>query len=189
MFSRKSKGHVQARDILHGTFVRFDNSGRTGKIQIGALRQLCGDLKISNISDSELTTLSTWFDNNGSGLFDYNSCIELIFGEDVSTKTLVLPKLGMSASGSVSMLPTLAMTKSMQGPASGSLADLSDLNQTQKKNLEVIESEATKFNRNKLQRKAILAERRKIAAKIEEIENQQKYIIDDYNVRHPKLTW
>ena len=190
LFAKKSKGCVNPKDVLLGTFIRFDNAGRqrSGKCSDQGLKSAFSSLKINNITDEEIGILLTYYDSDASQLFDYNSFIEQVFrSSDITTKSLVLPKLGLNNSGTVQMKPTLDFLRATTAPPAGSIFDLSDLNSTQKKNLDAIESEATKFNRNKQKKREILSQRDLIVSKIDDIETQQKYIIDGYNSRKPRV--
>jgi len=89
-FVRKSKGKLDGRDILHGTFLRFDDH-RSGRITQEAFHKVLEELKIS-FDESAATAACKWFDSNGSRLLDYNALTVQLYGaSDASTERLALP--------------------------------------------------------------------------------------------------
>ena len=89
-YSRKSKGLLNPRDVLHGTCLRYDKD-KSGRLSYEDLQGVMRDLSCS-ISSSELRTLLLWFDTNGSSKFDYNELTRHLFGDDIMTRALVIPK-------------------------------------------------------------------------------------------------
>ena len=73
----KTKGkmniQLEARDLLHGTFLRFDPNS-TGKVDLTTLLRIFKELKI-NVDQNKAQAFLTWFDNDGSDLLDYNSLV------------------------------------------------------------------------------------------------------------------
>jgi Ca2+-binding EF-hand superfamily protein len=88
-FVRKSKGKLDGRDVLHGTFVRFDEQ-KQGRVSVETFQRVLEELKVSY---DETTTAAAckWFDSNGSRLLDYNSLTKQLYGNDVCTERLMLP--------------------------------------------------------------------------------------------------
>lgn len=88
-YAWKSQGRVEPRDVLHGTFLRFDR-GLEGRVDDACVRGVCGELGI-RLNEHDLQTFITWFDTNGSDMLDYNELVRQIYGADVSTRALKLP--------------------------------------------------------------------------------------------------
>jgi len=89
-YSRKSKGLLNPRDVLHGTCLRFDKE-KSGRLSYDNLKGVMNELSCS-ITPSELNTFLQWFDTNGSNKFDYNELTRHLFGDDIMTRALVIPK-------------------------------------------------------------------------------------------------
>jgi len=180
-FVRKSKGHLQPRDVLHGTCLRFDES-RSSRVDIHNFRHILRELR-ANISESHLSEMFNWFDSNGSGLLDYNALTEQMYGSDVVTEKLTLPRIRESSNAG-----TLIQRGSSNLKASLSLNNLHDpeapsfgvSTSTLEKNLDVVESQSVKNARMKQKRLKILAEKSKVIRKLATIEEQRRKIIDDY---------
>ena len=116
-YTSKSKGRLEARDVLHGTFLRFDAS-RSGRVEMDAVKAVARELKVADVSSADLMVALKWFDTNGSQTLDYNSFIRQIYGADVTTEALQLPTLRESVN-----LNT--MLKRSFGDATASAAALS----------------------------------------------------------------
>jgi Ca2+-binding EF-hand superfamily protein len=69
----KMKVQLDGRDLLHGTFLRYD-SNNTGKVDSIVLMNIFKELKI-NVNESDVQAFITWFDNDGSDLLDYNTVV------------------------------------------------------------------------------------------------------------------
>lgn len=90
-YARKSQGRIEPRDVLYGTFLRFDPR-QCGRINENGLRSVCKELGVQ-LKEHDLQTFVTWFDTNGSDTLDYNELVRQIYGEDVLTRPLKLPPL------------------------------------------------------------------------------------------------
>ena len=203
IYTNKSKGKLEARDVIHGTFLRFDAS-RSGHVDMDGLKAVVRELKITDITGSDLTLTIKWFDTNGSLTLDYNSFIRQMFGADITTETLSLPQVRESVSltnllrksygDTVATTATLSNTATSSYPSgSSSMTRLPTINNgfgvkfsTLEKNMEVVESQAVKQARMKIKRHKILAERVKVERKLASIEEQKKKIIEDYKQRRNK---
>lgn len=190
-FTKKSKGTLQGRDVLHGTFVRFD-SDKTGRLSSDVFSRALDELRVSVDSASIQETIK-WFDTDGSSHVDYNALTRQVFGADVTTERLVLPKLKEASSYSKlvqsskpsllssSLTPTashyLSVSKSTEllGPSEFGVKST-----VMEKNLDNIESQAAKLARHKQKRQKILQEKVKIERKLAAIEDQRKKVIEDY---------
>mmetsp|Transcript_11281 Transcript_11281/g.25089 ORF Transcript_11281/g.25089 Transcript_11281/m.25089 type:complete len:666 (-) Transcript_11281:152-2149(-) len=205
-FARKSKGSLQARDIMHGTFLRFDPS-RTGHVTLEAIKSVARELGVSGLSSSDMGVMLKWFDTNGSQTLNYNQLTEQIFGRDVITETLRLPSLregvplklsGMTATGTLgssSSAPTLSSTMpsgifGLDATYMGPMTRLPTVGAgfgvkmgTLEKNIQVIESQAVKNARMKMKRHKILGEKVKVERRLASIEEQKNKIIADYKAR------
>ena len=89
LYASKSKGFLQPRDLLHGTFLRYDID-QNGRIPASSVVEAAESLKV-RFSEIELQKFMTWFDTNGREKFDYNEFIRQVYGEDIMTRKLVLP--------------------------------------------------------------------------------------------------
>jgi Ca2+-binding EF-hand superfamily protein len=192
-FTKKSKGCLEAKDVLHGTFLRFDAEKR-GRVTVEIFRRVTDELR-ANIDSTSLNDACKWFDTDGSNQVDYNELTRQMFGADVINERLTLPKLKesvstsslkssnsslLTSSNSAINLPYLSVAKAstMQIPSPFGVPAT-----TMEKNLDVVESVAVKNARMKQKRLKILAEKVKVERKLATIEEQRKQILDDYKVR------
>jgi hypothetical protein len=184
-FAMKSKGYLQARDILRGTCARFDPT-HTGKIDISSFKNVAKELRVrsSSIGNADYIFTMKWFDTNGSQTIDYNALIIQLYGSDVSTEALKLPKLKDGASLSQLMIKSFGSSDEMSKIASDS--DIGSPLRTLERNIEVVESPAIKLARLKIKKLKIISERMKVEKKIASIEEQKKSIIEEYKARHSK---
>jgi hypothetical protein len=90
-FVRKSKGKLDGRDVLHGTFVRFDEQ-KQGRVSVDTFQRVLEELKVS-YDETTTTAACKWFDSNGSRLLDYNSLTNQLYGNDVCTEKVILPPI------------------------------------------------------------------------------------------------
>ena len=174
-YVRKSKGNLFSRDILHGTCLRFDTN-HTGKLSLQQLKQVCSELKLlnhtnDNENDEDIIALISWFDTNGTKTLDYNALTNQLYGEDISTKTITLPKLTVNKP-----IDTFNSSSTRK-----SITDKYEL--TLQKNMEFIESDASKLARNNTNRRKILSERAKLERKLLSIEEQRKKTVEEYKLR------
>lgn len=192
-FTKKSKGTLQGRDVLHGTFVRFD-SDKTGRVSADVFSRVLDELRVNVDSASTQETLK-WFDTDGTNHVDYNALTRQVFGADVTTERLVLPKLKEASSYTKlvqSTKPNLLLSSSTATPVAShylSVSKSSELlgpsefgvrSNVMERNLDNIESQASKLARQKQKRQKILQEKVKIERKIAAIEDQRKKVIEDY---------
>lgn len=185
---RQSKGVLVNRDLLHGTLVRFDNL-KNGRIEASAFKTAVVDLR-TKCSDSELMATVKWFDTNGSNLLDYNALCRQIFGDDISTETLKLPRLkeskrldSLTASLNSSSYGCSIQDKpfSRSIPMDTKLGDEFGCQPTTlERNMDVVESQAVKLARMKMKRSKILQERSKVEKKLVSVENQRKEVIENF---------
>lgn len=91
VFSQKSDNSIEAGDLLHGTFMRFDPR-QNGRIGLAEFKQVCKEVKVS-ISDASAQKFLTWFDSDGSGRIDYAALTRQLFGDDVLMRPLSLPTI------------------------------------------------------------------------------------------------
>jgi Ca2+-binding EF-hand superfamily protein len=202
-FTAKSKGRLEARDVMHGTFLRFDTQ-RTGRVDSEGLRVVARELQVGDVSGGDITVAIRWFDTNGSQTLDYNALIRQIFGADVTTEPLNLPTIKENVSltallrksyGDTAAQTALASTGGTLG-GSQSVPDMTRLptinngfgvkSSTLERNMEVVESQAVKLARMKIKKHKILGERVKVERKLASIEEQKKKIIEDYKARRGK---
>lgn len=190
-FTKKSKGTLQGRDVLHGTFVRFDTE-KTGKVSLDTFNRVLDELRV-NVDTVSIQDTLKWFDADGSNQVDYNALTRQVFGADVTTERLVLPKLKEASSYSKLLQSTKPSLLSSSIPSTAShylsIAKSTELlgpsefgvkSNIMEKNLDNIESQAVKLARSKQKRQKILQEKVKIERKIAAIEDQRKKVIEDY---------
>jgi Ca2+-binding EF-hand superfamily protein len=77
-FSTKTGGRLIPKDILHGTFLRFDLS-RSGRVNLDGLRTLCKEIH-ADLSDAKLLALLSWFDSDGTGRMNYDAFVDELYG-------------------------------------------------------------------------------------------------------------
>jgi len=199
IFVKRSKGVLQGRDVLHGTFLRFD-SFKTGRVSLDVLTRVLDEIR-AEIDEVSVQDVCTWFDTDGSKQVDYNALVRQVFGADVSTERLQLPRIRepsnynkLVSSSTPSLLltnvpPTLSSfvstskASTMIGPSMFGVPA-----NTMEKNLENIESQAIKLARVKQKKQKILGEKVKVERKLAMIEEQRKKVIDDYKARKAAKT-
>lgn len=192
-FVKKSKGTLQGRDVLHGTFLRFDHN-KNGRVNRENLQRVLEELR-AGVDEVSLQETCKWFDTDGSDQVDYNSLTRQVYGADVITEKLVLPKLKEASNYSKlvqSSSPNLLLSTQLATNAPLSIARSATLlgasefgvaNTCMEKNLEPVESQAVKNARLKQKKTKILQEKVKIERKLAAIEEQRKKVIDEYKAR------
>jgi Ca2+-binding EF-hand superfamily protein len=186
-FAMKSSGRLQARDILRGTCARFDPT-HTGKIDISSFRNVAKELRVTTtlVKDADYSLMMKWFDTNGSHTVDYNALIIQLYGSDVSTEALQLPKLKESNSLSHILTKTFGPSDEKIMTRITSDSDFGLPVNILERNVQVIESQAVKLARFRSKKMKIISERVKIEKKIASIEEQKKRIVEDYKARQVK---
>ena len=175
-YARKSGGALQPRDLLHGTFLRFDAKGH-GRVSAAAVTQASQELGV-RMTDKEVADLVIWFDTNGTRQLDYNAFTAQMFGEDVMTKSLQLPKLHkLAGSASFNLLDTY------QGK--GDTKESGEVAMNKKTML--VESNKAKILRLHAKRSVVQQERKDVIAKLKSVEQQKEKIIEDYKKRHQEM--
>ena len=172
-YSRKSGGVLQPRDLLHGTFLRFDHQGH-GRLDASGVMAASKELGV-RMTDKEVMDLVTWFDTDGTRQMDYNAFTAQMFGDDIMTKSLQLPKLHKLA-GSASF----NMTDTYKGK--GDVKTSGEFMSNKKTML--VESQKAKMLRLGEKRSVVQQERKDALAKLKSIEEQKDKIIEDYKKRH-----
>lgn len=157
IYHRKSDGSIEPKDLLNGTFLRFDSS-RTGKISITDLAQVTRELRIP-LSNDEMRQITLWYDSNGSERLNFSMLVSQLYGDDILTRPLSLPSL----SSTLGKSSTLGSTTGSNGD------DRHEVKQSLK------QLAAQKLQRKKL----IIAEKVKVQAKLESIEKQRQALLDN----------
>lgn len=183
----KSKGTLNARDILHGTFLRFDPQ-HTSKVSNDKLSAVLRELGV-RIKDRDIEAFVAWFDCDGSRTFDYNELTRQIYGyastdTDMSRSLPFLPSINHSPSHS----GAAALSMSPSKPLMQTLPTIPEksVNDNIPSNLRPKETKVVKEARMRAQRERLLEQRKKVAERIESIEIQRKKIVEDYRARHSK---
>lgn len=181
---RQAKGAIQSRDILHGTFVRFDAS-QTGHIEASAFKAVIAEIR-ATISDTDIMATLTWFDSTGSNVLDYNNLVRQVYGEDISTSKLALPRISETKAFnklSQALNATTFGSSIVDPPFRYSIPKGNGFGVTEatkSKNLNVIESQSVKLARLKLKKQQILSEKMKIETRVNVIDSQKKQVIDAF---------
>jgi len=175
-FARKSGGVLQGRDLLHGTLMRFD-SDRGGYLTKSQFSSAMRELNVQ-LTLVELNNLILWFDTNGTSRVDYNAMTKQLFGEDVATRQLTLPKLNKFAGNS-----NYTVTNSYDPARPDVIFDNSDTLKAQTKVMLLAESRKVRKMRLDSKRHAVLAERERVVAKLNSVEEQKKKLLDDFHMR------
>lgn len=156
-YALKTGGKLIPRDILHGTFARFDPM-TSGRIDLSSLKKVCGLLHIQ-ISDAKLMVLASWFDTNGSYMMDYNAFLSHIY-----------------ASSELQVKTSLPKSKQLSSPSDFSQAfvesPLNKKNSVQRRLMRLKEEEDKKAARIAL----IKAEKLNIKSKLASVETQKKML-------------
>ena len=97
LFMRKSQGYLEPRDLLHGSFLRFDKK-QNGRVDLDGVKAICAELGV-RMDEREIKAFTTWFDTNGSDHLDYNELVRQLYGEDIATRNVQLPKVGWGLQG------------------------------------------------------------------------------------------
>ena len=120
---------------------------------------------------------------------DYNALVRQLYGEDISTEKLILPRIrenkkltnstvnvqSKSFGSSIAENPYRpAVPEEYAGKGFG--VDT----WTVEKNLDVIESPSVKLARLKLKRNKIISEKGKVEKKLQSIEEQRKSVMDSF---------
>ena len=176
-FSRHSKGEIEAKDVMYGTFLRVDksqNSGQTGRVSEESFRKVLKTLKLS-MTEEEISDLMVWFDSNGSKSMDYNEFTRQLYGADVLTRQLSLPAISLHLAKTT---PDL-LAKSGVVPA-GALGTVSE------KNMKIFKSRARKLMEKEVRKKSIATERAILVNKLTSIEKQKNVILEQQRLKHLK---
>jgi Ca2+-binding EF-hand superfamily protein len=172
-YSKKSGGILQPRDVLHGTFLRFDPRS-TGKVDLSGLTDASKELLVT-LTSSELNDLVTWFDTDGSRRMDYNAFTAQLFGEDIMTRTLHLPKLHkLAGSATFNLSSTYKGTDNIESGGDCSM----------NKKTMLVESQKAKILRLNAKRNIVQGERKSVVSKLKTIDQQKEAIIAQYKARH-----
>lgn len=167
--------------------MRFDPS-RSGKVDALSFKTVASELR-AKIVDTDLVATMKWFDTDGSQLLDYNALCRQVYGEDVSTEKLCLPRIKETKSFTAlaKMLNSSTFGSTIEDPpfrqalpTDGRTREFGLASTILSKNMDLIESEAVKLARMKMKRSKILAEKRKVEKKIESVDEQRKMVIDNF---------
>jgi hypothetical protein len=179
-FSRHSKGEIDPKDVMYGTFLRVDksqNHAHTGRVNEESFRKVLKALNI-NFTDKEISDLVIWFDSNGTKQLDYNELTRQLFGGDVLTKPLYLPAISLS----LAKTPKDELDSTGTIPSGISLATL-----TTEKALKIFKSRAKKLHDKEARKKVIAHEKEVILNKLKIIEQQKNHIHEQQNHKHNKV--
>lgn len=172
-FGRRSQGVLNPRDVLHGTFLRFDGS-KTGRLSVSEVRLALAELRVS-ANEEDVVALVNWYDTNGSRRLDYAELTKQMFGADPllrqSKASVLLPKLSMSMSAD-----TLSPGKSSSSLSCGSLAS-SQMQTSPAKEVGVKQTRRQKAARSAFIRNQIMNEKILIQQKLQAVELQRTALL------------
>ena len=144
---------MSARDLLHGTFLRFDGPGH-GHVDSNGVEAVARELGV-NLTQKEVHDMVLWFDTDGTRQLDYNAMTEQMFGsQDIMTRRMTLPRLSKQA-GSASF----NVTKSYKGKGD---FEEQGIEQTLSKKTMLVESNKKKAERLGIKRQAVLKEKKDV---------------------------
>lgn len=90
-FALKSRGRVDPKDIVLGSFLRFDPD-MLGRVSAIDTRELLRQLQVKSLVDDDVVTLVRWFDTNGSNMLDYHCMVKELYGDDVIMRRKDAPR-------------------------------------------------------------------------------------------------
>jgi Ca2+-binding EF-hand superfamily protein len=96
-YGRKSKGVLIPKDMLLGTFLRFDPQN-TGRLDATHMMSAADELGF-RVPLHEANLLVQWFDTDGSMRVDYNELVRMLYGDDVVTSTTPFPSVSRGNGG------------------------------------------------------------------------------------------
>lgn len=175
-FARKSGGVLQARDLLHGTLMRFD-ADKGGNLTQQQFANALHELNV-HLEPKEMKNLMMWFDTIGCNKLNYNAITKQMFGEDVSNRNLLLPKLNKYAGNS-----NYDVTNTYDPARPDTLLDNSHTLKVQTKVMLLAESRKVRKQRLDIKRNDVLAQRALVLAKLRSVEEQKKKLLDDFHNR------
>jgi len=177
-YARKSGGRVEPRDVLYGTFLRFDPQHR-GRADETALRAVATELGV-RLKEHDLQTFLTWFDTNGSDCLDYNELVRQVYGDDVLTRPTRLPPIHSPARDARNKLQAAQATLQRSGRSLGAGDGIGLDPKTLERNMQEIETQAAKQARKALRKQQIMEEKMAIQKKLEAVELQRNIIVEEY---------
>ena len=121
VYMRKSQGYLEPRDLLHGSFLRFDKK-QNGRVDLDGVKAICAELGV-RMDEREVRAFTTWFDTNGSDSLDYNELVRQLYGEDIATRSVKLPKVGWGLAGETKTQLLVATQKSAPHRVADALYD------------------------------------------------------------------
>mmetsp|Transcript_33773 Transcript_33773/g.34410 ORF Transcript_33773/g.34410 Transcript_33773/m.34410 type:complete len:646 (-) Transcript_33773:151-2088(-) len=169
-FGRKSKGAVNPRDILHGTFLRFDRTG-SGRLNETDAKQALAELRVP-VSDRDMKALISWYDTNGTNTMDYREITHQIFGGDPfirQSSVLNLPKIKVDSNASA----PASLDSSSSAPVLSLSSFISPVRDKYVKETKQQKAARAAFIRNQ-----IINERALLQQKLHEVERQRKVLLD-----------
>jgi hypothetical protein len=139
------------------------------------------------IEEKPLSELITWFDTNASRQIDYNQFTIQLFGNDISTSLLRLPKSDLvhEPKSKSSSLPAI-------GESFGASSWTTTTEATAMSGLELapsnipVESNVVKQARKAARKQLIMEDRMKVQQKLDEIERSRETLVQMYKNRQSK---
>lgn len=168
-YVRKSAGSIEPRDLLYGTFCRFD-SAKDGRVSSGELDRVLREINVSLSNDAK-NHLIMWFDSNSSNSCDYNMLVKQLYGDDLLVQKFRFPPVqrdfhntnpnknaGFSETFNKSLPPMIT--------ARGT------------RYLDIPETEIEKKIRRDERHKIILQEKLRITNKLKDLELQKQHLLE-----------
>lgn len=168
-YVRKSGGNIEPRDLLFGTFCRFDSASQ-GRVTSGELDRVLAEIRVA-LKNEAKNNLIIWFDSNSSNMLDYNLCVKQLYGDHMIVQKFSLPsvqrdfrslnpnkKAGFSESFNKSLPPMVTSRGTRY--------------------LDIPETEQEKTLRRHDRHRIILEEKQRITNKLKDIELQKQRLLE-----------
>ena len=191
LYTKKSKGVVDAKDVILGTFMRFDPTN-SGRVSLKDVAQSINILQVKGLSNRDIEALVTWFDTNGSHKLDYHELIKQLYGsyDDFlgghrQGNALSSPSLPSIANHPFAVPANQIVFSDEPVVAEKTLPPLKAALQTAS-NLppSLSDTKLIKEARRAIRTKQILSEKVKIENKIAQIEKKKKALVESYKMTH-----
>ena len=188
-YSRKTHGHVESRDVLLGSFMRYDHSS-SGRVKKEHVRKVCDILRIRGISDRDLSELVLWFDTNGSSTLDYHELARQIFGRkassDISVLTRKMPEIAQQKNDNDKVKVTQLFGKlKMSGSSGLETLETDKTLHVKRQNTAVMETPHQKRAKELAYRRDMLSYRADVVNRLKSVDAQRQALQHRLNKNDP----
>lgn len=168
-YVRKSAGSIEPRDLLYGTFCRFD-SAKEGRVTSAELDRVLSEINVALSVDAK-RNLIIWFDSNSSDMCDYNMLVKQLYGDNVLVQKFKLPSLSRDFSQTNPM-----MKASFSETWNKNLPPMVTGRGT--RYLDIPETEQEKRIRRDERHRIIIEEKLRITTKLKDLEMQKQHLLE-----------